>query len=413
MLPATSDPAHDVSAAEPAQLPLDTGMLSKIALIAETAAPRVTTRARRCDVLHVSSVHPCDDVRILYRECMVLMRAGFDVRAAFFNVHDREIGGIPLIDMGRRPRSRMLRAAVATWRMRALVKALKPRAVHLHDPELLPLALLLKRDGLVVFYDAHEDLPKQIFHKHWIPRLLREPLSRAAASLLPRAFARVDGLVVAARHIHDTSMLDHQRVVLRNMPLKRQRSAHVAPGFAERERAIAYVGAITAARGTGDVVRAALRTGATVYLAGRADPAYLRRILAMDAERVRYLGVVAPPDVACLLDRCRVGLAVLPPTPAYLEAIPSKLFDYLGAGLPCVISDFGNWHVDLGTALEPYAVRPGDAAALAAQLARLLDDEGAWQRAHEIVRHLSKRYPTADEESTRLVDLYRSALDLS
>ncbi len=394
-------------------MPLEPAVLSRIALIGEATAPRVMTHARRCDVLHVSSVHPCDDVRILYRECMVLMRAGFDVRAAFFNVHDREIGGVPLIDMGRRPRSRMARAAVATWRMRALVKTLKPRAVHLHDPELLPLALLLKRDGLVVFYDAHEDLPKQIFHKHWIPRLLREPLSRAAARLLPRAFSRVDGLVVAARHIHDTSMLDHQRVVLRNMPLARQRNAPAAPGFQERERAVAYVGAITAARGSLDVVRAALRTGATVYLAGRADPAYLRRILALDAERVRYLGVVAPPDVACLLDQCRVGLAVLPPTPAYLEAIPSKLFDYLGAGLPCVISDFGNWHVDLGNGLQPYAVQPGDPVALERLLTRLLDDEAAWQRAHEVVRQLSKRYPTADEESTRLVDLYRSALDIS
>lgn len=413
MLPATSDPAPDVSAADPTRLHLESGMLTRIGLPAEDAAPRPVTRTARCDVLHVSSVHPFDDVRILYRECMVLMRAGFDVRAAFFDVQDQELGGIPLIDMGRRPRSRMVRAAVATWRMRALVKAIRPRAVHLHDPELLPLALLLKRDGLVVFYDAHEDLPKQIFHKHWIPRLLREPLSRAAARLLPRAFARVDGLVVAARHIHDTSMLDHQRVVLRNMPLKRVQGQPETPGFHGRERAVAYIGAITPARGTLDVVRTALRTGATVYLAGRVEPAYLRRIQKLDAERVRYLGVVAPPEVAPLLDQCRVGLAVLPPTPAYLEAIPSKLFDYLGAGLPCVISNFGNWHADLGTGLEPYAVDPGNPAGLERMLCELLDDQAAWERAQAVVRQLSRRYPTADEESTRLIDLYRSALDVS
>jgi glycosyltransferase involved in cell wall biosynthesis len=197
------------------------------------------------------------------------------------------------------------------------------------------------------------------------------------------------------------------------MPLKREAGRRQTPGFHERERAVAYIGAITPARGTLEVVRAALRTGATVYLAGRVAPAYLRRIRMLDAERVRYLGVVAPPEVANLLDQCRVGLAVLPPTPAYLEAIPSKLFDYLGAGLPCVISDFGNWHADLGAGLEPYAVEPGDHAGLERLLSRLLDDEAAWQGAHDIVRHLSRRYPTADEESTRLIDMYRSALDFS
>lgn len=383
------------------------------------SAPHVKVRPRDLtepsdtpfDVLHISSVHPYDDVRIVYRECVILRRSGFDVRAAFFEARGAEVGGVPLIDMGRRPRSRLLRALIATWRMRALVAKLRPRAVHLHDPELLPLALMLKRDGLIVFYDAHEDLPRQIFHKHWIPRALREPISRLAARMLPRAFAQVDGLVVAARHIHDTSILDHQRVVLRNMPLRREADGLPQPSFSDRERAVAYVGAIDAARGTFDVVRAALGTGCVVYLAGHAEEACLRRIQAIDPIRVRYLGIVAPPDVAALLDHCRVGLAVLPRTPAYLDALPSKLFDYLNVGLPCVISNFDKWLADLGPELVPYAVAPGDTGALRGLVGRLLDDEGEWKLAQVAARAVAARYPTADIESARLVDLYRRWLD--
>jgi len=377
---------------------------------AEVAAPQQAMTGP-CDVLHVSSVHPYDDVRILYRECMVLRRAGIDVRAAFFDVRKDQLGGVPLIDMGPRPRSRLARAWTATRRMAALVKTLRPRAVHVHDPELLPLALLLKRRGCVVFYDAHEDLPQQIFHKHWIPRLLRGPFSRLAAWLLPGAFAKVDGLVVAARHIHDTTRLDHQRVVLRNMPIRRRPGAGTAEqSFDERERAAAYVGAITAARDTAGVVRAALGTGCTVYLAGHADPGYLAEICALDDRRVHYLGVVAPPDVARLLDRCRVGLAVLPPTPAYREAVPSKLFDYLKAGLPLALSDFPAWRADLGPELAPYAVDPHDGPALTRLLQRLLDDEAAWAQAKRGVQAVAGRYPHADEESARLVEMVRHAL---
>lgn len=368
-------------------------------------------RSGPCDVLHVSSVHPFNDVRILYRECMPLQRAGFDVRAAFFDVQGESLGGVPLIDMGRRPASRIARAIVATRRMRSLVAQLRPRAVHLHDPELLPLALMLKRDGLVVFYDAHEDLPKQVFHKPWIPAWLRWPVSLAVDRLLPMAYDRVDGLVVAARHIHDTSRLDHQRVVLRNMALARQPEApsHES-GFDRRERAVAYVGAISASRDTQTPVRAALQCGATVYLADHADPAYLRELQALDPQRVRYEGIIAPPDVGRLLDRCRAGLAVLPPTPAYVEAIPSKLFDYLQAGLPSVVSDFPSWHEDLGPELLPYAAPPSDQVAQARLIAKLLDDPQAWAKARTAVRRVAERYPTAEQESARLIDLYQLAL---
>ncbi len=364
-----------------------------------------------CEVLHISSVHPYDDVRIVYRECAMLRRAGWNVYAAFFDVPVESIDGVPLIDMGRRPSSRVVRAVVATRRMRALVAAVRPRAVHLHDPELLPLALLLKRAGLVVFYDAHEDLPKQIFHKHWIPEGLRAPLSRLAARLLPRAFALVDGLIVASSHIHDASALDHHRVVLRNMPVRCSDGCSAcAPTFEMRERAVAYIGAITAARGTEAAVRAALDTGCTVYLAGHAHTDCLERVRALDPERVKYLGVVAPPGVRRLLDRCRVGIAVLPATPAYLEAVPSKVFDYLKAGLPCVISKFRHWQEDLGPELVPYAVDPGDRAALTGLIRELLDDEDAWMRARVVVHAVACRYPSADEESTRMIQLYREAL---
>jgi hypothetical protein len=49
-------------------------------------------------------------------------------------------------------------------------KALKTDAdiYHLHDPELMPLGLLLKLQRKKVIYDVHENLPKQISIKHWI-----------------------------------------------------------------------------------------------------------------------------------------------------------------------------------------------------------------------------------------------------
>ena len=156
----------------------------------------------RCDVLHVSSVHPFDDVRIIYRECRVLRQVGIDVAAAFYDTGERdEVAGVPLVSLGRSPSSRLWRAVRATRAAQRLVEQLRPRVVHLHDPELLPLAKRLKRCGVVVFYDAHEDLPRQIFHKPWIPGWARAWVSRQAERLLPILLASTDAVIVAARHI--------------------------------------------------------------------------------------------------------------------------------------------------------------------------------------------------------------------
>lgn len=365
-----------------------------------------------CDVLHISSVHPHDDIRIIYRECAVLRQAGIAVEAAFFDVpNDARIADVPLRSLGRRPSSRLMRAWVATLAARHLVRDLHPRVVHLHDPELLFLAHRLKRNGFTVFYDAHEDLPRQIFHKPWIPAVIRPWVAQLAQRLLPSLLSSASAVIVAARHIDTGWIAGQRKVLLRNMPLASRRRTGESLAFDARERAAVYAGSLSPARELDAAVRNALGAGAEhVYLAGRGDADYLRALTDLAPDKVQCLGQLEPGPLDALLGRCRVGMALLPPAPAYLEAVPSKVFDYLKAGLPFVWSDFPHWHDVLHGELGAYAADPRSMQPQ--QLMRdLLDDPSAWGTARDAVRRAATHYPSAEEESAQLVELYQAALE--
>src|SRR2546422_604214 len=125
-------------------------------------------------VIHLSSVHRPLDTRIFFKECRTLARSGYDVILIAPGDKDgaRESSGVAIKAVPR-PHSRFDRMIRTVWRLcRAALKE-KGRVYHFHDPELIPVGLWLRLRGVHVIYDVHEDLPRQILSKYWIPEPLR------------------------------------------------------------------------------------------------------------------------------------------------------------------------------------------------------------------------------------------------
>src|ERR1051325_2652640 len=96
-------------------------------------------------VVHISSAHPPGDTRIFLKQCRTLASAGYDVHLIVQNPRDEVRDGISLWGI-RAPRSdrrleRMTRTVLEVYRR---ARDLEADLYHLHDPELIPIGLLLR-----------------------------------------------------------------------------------------------------------------------------------------------------------------------------------------------------------------------------------------------------------------------------
>lgn len=345
--------------------------------------------ARR--IVHCTSVHQWDDVRIFHKMARSLASRGDDAYVVALDRKGRaerefvaegvNIHLLPGADIG----SRLARVLTGGWRVAAKARSLGADIVHVHDPELIPFLFGGFGRKTALVYDAHEDLVGQIAAKPWIPTLAR-PLLRGIASLLELAALRADALVAATPYI--AAKLGKRAIPVQNFPLLGEfATAAVSRGNPGRVKAV-YAGGISRVRGIEQMIDAAALASEVeaLHLAGTFQPAGLQS--EMEARpgwsKVRFHGQLSRDALAELLAACDIGLVTLLPNQNYLNAQPTKLFEYLSAGLMVVASDFPAWHDYLAAETLAEFVDPTDPASIAEGLdraARLPAEERERRRA--------------------------------
>ena len=170
-------------------------------------------------ICHLTSVHPRNDTRIFYKECSSLAKAGHSVTLVVADGQgDEEKNGVHIIDSGAKPKSRITRMQQTVEKVVGKSISINAEIFHLHDPELLRLVPKLLKHGKVI-YDVHEDLPRQIMSKHWIPKFLRRSIAFISEITENYYAGKVNGIITATPFIKERFAKVNQRVVnINNFP---------------------------------------------------------------------------------------------------------------------------------------------------------------------------------------------------
>ena len=235
--------------------------------------PRVNT-LNQIKVVHLTSVHRPFDVRIFHKECMTLAKAGYEVVLIAPHQGDQTFNKVRT-RMVPQPRSRLERMIRTTWQIFRAALNERANVYHFHDPELIPVGLLLRLLGKRVVYDAHEEVPKQILSKYWIPPWLRgwvADLAGAAELLGGLSF----DAVVAATPAIGKRFPREKTFVVQNFPIPDELASDGFASYAERPFTVTYIGGMSAVRGIKEIIHAidiipeSLRV--RLVLAGAFDP---------------------------------------------------------------------------------------------------------------------------------------------
>ncbi|MBU2538841.1 MAG: glycosyltransferase [Proteobacteria bacterium] len=363
-------------------------------------------------VCHLTTVHPRNDIRIFLKESRALALVGFDVHLVVGDGEgDADIDGVQVHDIGVKPLSRIKRILLQPKRALKKILSLNPSIVHFHDPELLPVGVKLAKYGIHVIYDAHEDVPRQILMKCWIPRAIRFCVARVFEFYENRAVTKLSGVVAATSHIERRfSELGLRTVNVNNYPMSEE-LAPVDGALPPRLKRVCYIGGISKMRGAVQLVHAlSLLPDVRLTLCGHFDgPDFAEELKKVPGwAQVDYFGHVDRETVRRVVAESIAGIVTFLPGPNHIDSQPNKLFEYMSAELPVIASDFPLWRKIVDGAGCGLCVNPESPTQIASAIRVLLDSPQKVKemgRAGRLVVLEKYNWPV---EAKKMVDFYKA-----
>tara|TARA_B100000989_G_scaffold296660_1_gene280381 strand:+ start:155 stop:1276 length:1122 start_codon:yes stop_codon:yes gene_type:complete len=292
-------------------------------------------------IVHLTTVHTRNDPRIFYKQSYSLAQNKKNKLFLFVadGLGEKKINNINILDLGK-PNNILYRLLITSYKAYKRISFLQPDILHIHDPELIHLGILLKNDKTKIIYDSHEDFPKQLYSKPYLNNFFSFFLSHLAKSYQSFFLKKYNFIICATESIEKGfKKINDKTEVIKNYPEIKKNDF----SFGKRNNQICYVGSISKVRGIYEILDLSSKlTNIKFSIAGNFNNFKLESFIKSDEKwnNINYHGFLNRDDVYSLIKKSKIGLVLLHPTPNHLESLPTKLFEYMSMGTPIICSDF-------------------------------------------------------------------------
>ena len=328
-------------------------------------------------ICHITTAHSRYDIRIFWKECVSAARAGNEVFIIVNDdMDDEEINGITILSIKSMAKNRLTRLLSVSVKRKAYKKAidLKADIYHFHDPELLGVGKKIKKQGFHVIYDSHEDTPRQILAKEWIPRFARKIVSMLFELYENRCVRTYDAVIVPVPYLKERfNRLNKSVWEVCNFPSSED-ITYSGESYSNSNPGC-YIGDLTNTRGIRQIAEATHKVGLKLNLCGVFHSKGLEQELSEKYDNVQYMGFLGRKDISKLLCNSSMGFVTLLDTPNDSNAYPIKLFEYMAAGIPVISSDFPVYKEIVEGSNCGICVDPLDINAICAAINEIRDSE--------------------------------------
>ncbi len=231
------------------------------------------------------------------------------------------------------------------WALALHLQRIKPQLVIANDLDTLWPSIIAKRKwGSYVIYDSHEYFCE-------VPELQHRPFKKAIWKMLERRLIhKTDARITVSDSIAKAYAAEYNLTfnVVRNVPESNTDGAHLKPraalGMPESQTILILQGSgINPGRGAEELIKAMYELPEMVlYIIGSGDSWQNILNLASDKtlkNRVRCISRISKTELQSYTAAADIGISIDKPTNLnYKYSLPNKIFDYLQAGLPVLVS---------------------------------------------------------------------------
>lgn len=362
-------------------------------------------------ICHFSSVHPIDDIRIFHKECVSLATNGYDVTliACGENAFEDVVEGVKRISLSVPVKNRLQRFFKRSKVIYKKAIEINADIYHFHDPELFFIGWLLKYKKKTVVFDSHEDFPQQLKQKHYLG-VLKIFVSFIAKLIDSYLSPKFDLIIATSPHIYDKyKKYGCNVVIVKNYPILNYNYID----WTNKLDRLCYIGGISENRGIFNMLDSLNKTDYVLELAGifSEEDVFLRAKEHPAWSQVHYHGYISQNKLLEINSKSKIGFGLFHAAPNHSKGITTKLYEYMDAGLPVIVSDCVESNVEVVNKHKcGFIVNPTDIDRIANCINLLMKDDRLASEMGKRGKEAASKYYNWKNEEICLLDSYNKLL---